>query len=143
MWLAPLVWNLRANFPSDSARAMIASTCSGGPPMTVWVGAAYTHTSRSLKSENTVSISSAEYSTSAISRMYSPNSMASPSPIRWAREQIVRVASASDSPPAKYAAAASPSDWPTTAAGFAPCALSSSPSAIWIAKITVCVVSMP
>ena len=69
--------------------------------MTVWVGAAYTHTSRSLKSENTVSISSAEYSTSAIRRMYSPNSIASPSPIRWEREQMVRVASASDRPPAK------------------------------------------
>jgi hypothetical protein len=26
LWLAPLVWNLRANLPSDSARAMIAST---------------------------------------------------------------------------------------------------------------------
>ncbi len=47
VWLAPLVWNLRANLPSYSARSMIASTCSGGPPITVWVGAAYTHTSRS------------------------------------------------------------------------------------------------
>ncbi|CFR96638.1 Uncharacterised protein [Mycobacterium tuberculosis] len=40
VWLAPLVANLRANLPSASARARIASTCSGGPPMTVWVGAA-------------------------------------------------------------------------------------------------------
>jgi hypothetical protein len=37
--------------------------------------------------------------------MYSPNSIASPSPIRCERAQMVRVASASDSPPAKYAAA--------------------------------------
>ncbi len=29
-----------ANLPSASARARIASTCSGGPPMTVWGGAA-------------------------------------------------------------------------------------------------------
>ncbi|CFS71044.1 Uncharacterised protein [Mycobacterium tuberculosis] len=33
--------------------------------------------------------------------MYSPNSIASPSPIRCEREQIARVASRSDSPPAK------------------------------------------
>jgi hypothetical protein len=30
--------------------------------------------------------------------------------MRWAREQIVRVASARESPPEKYAAAASPND---------------------------------
>ena len=40
VWLAPLVWNLRANLPSASARSMIASTCAGGPPITVWFGAA-------------------------------------------------------------------------------------------------------
>ena len=40
-------------------------------------------------------------------------------------------------PPAKYAAAASPSDCPTTAPGAAPWWRSSSPSAICRAKITV------
>ena len=101
VWLAPLVWNFRANLPSASQRSMIASTWAGGPPITVWVGAAYTHTSRSGKSVKTLVISSAEYSTSAISLMYSPNSIASPSPIRCERAQMVRVASASDRPPAK------------------------------------------
>ncbi|SKU75295.1 Uncharacterised protein [Mycobacteroides abscessus subsp. abscessus] len=69
VWPAPLVCSLRANLPSASQRATIASTCAGGPPMTVCDGAAYTHTSRSGKSANTVLSSSAEYSTSAISRM--------------------------------------------------------------------------
>ncbi|CAG6907655.1 hypothetical protein PICSAR240_03187 [Mycobacterium avium subsp. paratuberculosis] len=140
---APLVCSLRAKRPSASARATIASICSGGPPMTVWLGAAYTHTSRPGKSANTVLSSSAEYSTRAMNRMYSPNSIASPSPIRCEREQITRVASASESPPEKYADAGSPSDWPTTAAGLAPWWRSSSPSAIWIAKMTTLEVSMP
>ncbi len=88
--------------------------------MTVRVGAAWHYTPVIVgKSENTsldfVGGVFHQRHQPDTSRMPSPH----PSPIRCERAQIARVVR-SDSPPAKQADAASPSDWPMTAAGLAP-----------------------
>ncbi len=74
-------------------------------------------------------MSSALYSTSAMSRMSSPVSVASASPIRRERWQMTRTASSSESPPVMYAPAASPIECPTTTPASAPWWRSSSASA--------------
>ena len=65
-------------------------------------------------------MSSALYSTSAIRRMSSPVSVASPSPMSRERWQMTRVASSSESPPLMYAADASPIECGTSTPGSAP-----------------------